>query len=523
MSAPMPTLEGLDLLYDYLPIFSMLVGKIIGRGSGFAGLVDYMRRKGTREKVAEADIRTLNVSSVDRAAAEMRHVVNDFDQPTTKPMLHFSVNASKTDLARGIGPSDLLDMGQAVAERLGLGRHQGVLAVHEAQHVHGAINLVNPVTGRVANLWQSKARLERVIADIARERGLDIIAGKHNGGLPRDAAADRVATIHRAPERGSDSERKVGIESAYSRARADQQLVAGLKAASSWDELRRAAEARGWSVVRFSDGRRDGLVLQSRADPSARVALSKVAGGDAGYSKLVRRFGAYLEGDVGQVDRADPAPRAAAKPSRQPAEPAHGADRPQPLIDPLEAAARWADRRTIAQARRRWEKSDRKESWSKARAQAMNADREGRRDGLAAYKRDVELGQPTPGLDPRVARKAQQQGWARPSDVDRLAKIETARATSRADRYARAASLTLRPPPRSSRSYKVGWTIGDVAGRGVLIAMKGVQKAPALAKNALGKAKMVASVVLGLMSMAADADRQDQRQLQQIHGSGRAR
>jgi hypothetical protein len=507
----------LDLAYGHLPIFGFgsMIAKIIGRGTGFGGLSSYLRRAGTPEEVRAEDMRAINVSSAERAAAEMRFVANDFGNPSRKPVWHATAAWSAADIASGVTPLQQLDATQVALERLGLGHHQALLVRH-GNHVHAEVNLVDPNTGRVWNGWQSKARLERIVADIGRECGLELVKGKHNGGLPRDAAADRAATVSRQPERAADRERKLGIESSYSRAKADQQLVDGLKAARSWDDLRVAARARGWEVVRFTDGRRDGLVLVNRIDPAQRVAVSKVAGGDLGYLKLSRRFGPYPEVADGWVDRPAPASRDAPISLAQPVDPARAAARPPAPADPLETAARRADRRVLAQARQRWERDGRKESWAAARRKAVSDDRQQQRERIVAHKRDVNQGRPTPDLDPRVAHVARREGWARPEDLKRVVQIETARAESRADRHARRARHVLRPnppPPRARPAYKAGWIVGDAAARGLMAGGRALAAAPGLAKKGLAK---IVSVAVGVLRLMDEVDRAEQQQVQQV-------
>jgi hypothetical protein len=141
------------------------------------------------------------------------------------------------------------------------------------------VNRIDPVTGRVPAVLKHDDRRHfgRVADEISRERGWTVEAHR-GGGRDLNAEAERNARLR--------------PDSAWARARGDQQLVAGLQSARSWTELHTAADRRGWELRFWQERHRGGLVLVDRQNEKARVGLSKVAGGDYGISKVERRFGA---------------------------------------------------------------------------------------------------------------------------------------------------------------------------------------------------------------------------------------
>jgi hypothetical protein len=188
------------------------------------------------------------------------------------------------------------------AERLlkvvGMDDHQYVLAAHidtDDFHAHVIANRVGP-DGRANDLWHERINRERVCAEIAAERGWDIVVGHHNRDI-----VQRIERFHDLPpepeQRLSDGayrqlhERGVLPWQDVSR----PYILDAVDRASGWHDLHQRLVAHGVIVKLVQRGDRvQGLAFAEGLDRTAPGCAASRVDARCALGALERRLGAYI-------------------------------------------------------------------------------------------------------------------------------------------------------------------------------------------------------------------------------------
>ena len=238
------------------------------------------------------------------------------------------------------------------AERLltaiGMDDHQYVLAAHRDTddfHAHVIANRVG-ADGRANDLWHERIIRERVCAEIAAERGWDIVVGHHNRDI-----VQRIEHLHDLPPepqwRPSDG--------AYRRQQergeplwqdvARPYILDAVDGAKGWSDVHQRLAAHGVIVKPVQRGDRvQGLAFAEGADRSAPGCAASRVDVRCALSALERRFGPFTPAhDIAHdVAQADPAPRAEAIESN--ASSRRWSDQVRPtVLAAVDAARSWPD------------------------------------------------------------------------------------------------------------------------------------------------------------------------------------
>jgi hypothetical protein len=179
---------------------------------------------------------------------------------------------------------------------IGMERNQYVLAAHQDTqnyHAHVIGNRIGP-NGKANDLWQERIKRERVCAEIAAERGWEIVVGRHNRDI-----VQRVRHLYAPPP---DPERRLS-DGAYRRLyergelpwqeSARPYVLDAVDRASSWSELHERLAAHGVvaKLVRRSEKIR-GLAFAEGFERGAPGCAASRIDARCGLQALERRFGA---------------------------------------------------------------------------------------------------------------------------------------------------------------------------------------------------------------------------------------
>nr|AYC79440.1 hypothetical protein [uncultured bacterium] len=172
-------------------------GRSFGDGIGYAS---------APKKAAWVQLR--GVTSVETAALEMEAVAV-LSRRCKDPVYHLIVAYAKRE-----HPTREQVVGDAerLLKAIGMERNQYVLAAHQDTdnyHAHVIANRIGP-DGKANDLWQERIKRERVCAEIAAERGWEIVVGRHNRDI-----VQRVRHLYAPPP---DPERRLS-DGAYRRLR----------------------------------------------------------------------------------------------------------------------------------------------------------------------------------------------------------------------------------------------------------------------------------------------------------------
>ena len=172
-------------------------GRSFGDGIGYAS---------APKKAAWVQLR--GVTSVETAAIEMEAVAA-LSRRCKDPVYHLIVA-----YAKGEHPTreQVVSDAERLLKSIGMERNQYVLAAHQDTdnyHAHVIANRIGP-DGKANDLWQERIKRERVCAEIAAERGWEIVVGRHNRDI-----VQRVRHLYAPPP---DPERRLS-DGAYRRLR----------------------------------------------------------------------------------------------------------------------------------------------------------------------------------------------------------------------------------------------------------------------------------------------------------------
>jgi len=187
------------------------------------------------------------------------------------------------------------------AERLlkaiGMDDHQYVLAAHKDTddfHAHAIANRVGP-DGRANDLWRERIIRERIGAEIAAERGWDIVAGRHNRDI-----VQRIERLHDLP---AEPARRLS-DGAYRRLHecgeppwqdvARPYILDAVDRARDWNDLRQRLDAHGVVLKLVRRGERvQGLAFAEGFERTAPGCAASRIDARCAISALERRFGRF--------------------------------------------------------------------------------------------------------------------------------------------------------------------------------------------------------------------------------------
>jgi Relaxase/Mobilisation nuclease domain len=289
-----------------------------GRIGSFAACQAYIEGE-ERDRPSHALFR--GVVSLETAALEM-DAQADLSR-AIDPVVHWIISYAQDEPATNeMIEADVRKMLASIQ----LGGHQYMAMVHDDtdnRHVHVVANRVGP-DGRAAQMSWSIFHSERCMAEIAQERGVAIVPGKHN----RDMAAAQQARQEerhrpgdaRAPDvRSRLNERdRVRLEVSgglpwYEVAR--PAIVEAAEGAAGWQQFSAELARRGIVIkhtVRISakDGRAfHGLAFAEGHDDDAPGCKASAIGSEFRYGALVSRWGDFPDHAEGRA-RAAPTAKA---------------------------------------------------------------------------------------------------------------------------------------------------------------------------------------------------------------------
>ncbi len=257
-------------------------GRSFGDGIGYAS---------APKKAAWVQLR--GVTSVATAAIEMEAVAV-LSRRCKDPVYHLIVA-----YAKGEHPTreQVVSDAERLLRAIGMEPNQYVLAAHQDTdnyHAHVIANRIGP-DGKANDLWQERIKRERTCAEIAAERGWEIVVGRHNRDI-----VQRVRHLYVPPP---DPERRLS-DGAYRQLRERGELpwqesarpyvLDAVDRARDWSDLHQRLAAHGvvaklaWRSERirglaFAEGFERGLPGCAASRIDARCALSA----------LERRFGPF--------------------------------------------------------------------------------------------------------------------------------------------------------------------------------------------------------------------------------------
>ncbi len=260
-------------------------------GVSFEGGVTYASAP---EKAAWVHLR--GVTSVETAAIEMEAVAA-LSARCRDPVYHLIIAYAKHEHPTR---EQVVNDAERLLKAIGMGDHQYVLAAHKDTddfHAHVIANRVGP-DGRANDLWHERIIRERTCAEIAAERGWDIVVGHHNRDI-----VQRIERLHDLPPepdwRPSDG--------AYRRLHKDGELpwqdaarpyvLDAVDSARNWKNLHERLRAHGVIVKLVRRGERvQGLAFAEGFERTAPGCAASRIDTRCALSALERRFGPFMPG-----------------------------------------------------------------------------------------------------------------------------------------------------------------------------------------------------------------------------------
>jgi hypothetical protein len=257
-------------------------GRSFGDGIGYASAL---------KKAAWVQLR--GVTSVETAAVEMEAVAA-LSRRCKDPVYHLIVA-----YARGEHPTreQVVSDAERLLKALGMERNQYVLAAHQDTdnyHAHVIANRIGP-DGKANDLWQERIKRERVCAEIAADRGWEIVVGRHNRDI-----VQRVRHLYAPPP---NPEHRLS-DGAYRRLRdrgelpwqesARPYILDAVDRAKDWNELHQRLAAHGVvaKLVRCGERIRGLAFAEGHGRGAPGCAASRIDPRCA-LPALERRFGPF--------------------------------------------------------------------------------------------------------------------------------------------------------------------------------------------------------------------------------------
>jgi hypothetical protein len=257
-------------------------GRSFGDGIGYAS---------APKKAAWVQLR--GVTSVETAALEMEAVAV-LSRRCKDPVYHLIVAYAKGEHpTRGQVVSDA----ERLLKAIGMERNQYVLAAHQDTdnyHAHVIANRIGP-DGKANDLWRERIKRERTCAEIAAERGWEIVIGHHNRDI-----VQRARHLYAPPP---NPERRLS-DGAYRRLwergelpwyeSARPYVLDAVDRAKDWNELHQRLAAHGViaKLVRRSE-RIQGLAFAEEFERGAPGCAASRIDPRCALPALERRFGPF--------------------------------------------------------------------------------------------------------------------------------------------------------------------------------------------------------------------------------------
>lgn len=257
-------------------------------GRSFQSGVDYATAP---DKAAWIHLR--GVLSLETAWLEMEAVAA-LSRRCKDPVYHLIVAYAKQEHPTR---AQMVSDAERLLKALGMGENQYVLAAHmdtDDLHAHVIANRIGP-GGRANDLWHERIIRERVSAEIAAERGWDIVLGRHNRDI-----VQRVAQLHELPvapaRRLGDGEYRrlhEGGELPWQEV-ARPYVLDAVDRATDWSDLHRCLAEHG-VVVKLVErgGRIQGLAFAEGHDRNAPGCGASRIADRCKLRALEARFGAF--------------------------------------------------------------------------------------------------------------------------------------------------------------------------------------------------------------------------------------
>lgn len=257
-------------------------GRSFGDGIGYAS---------APQKAAWVELR--GVTSVETAAIEMEAVAA-LSRRCKDPVYHLIVA-----YAKGEHPTraQVVSDAERLLKVIGMERNQYVLAAHQDTdnyHAHVIANRIGP-DGKANDLWQERIRRERVCAEIAVERGWEIVVGHHNRDI-----VQRERHLYAPPP---DPERRLS-DGAYRQLRERGELpwcqsarpyvLDAVDRAKGWEDLHERLSAHGVVAKLIRRGERiRGLAFAEGFERGAPGCAASRIDARCALPALERRFGPF--------------------------------------------------------------------------------------------------------------------------------------------------------------------------------------------------------------------------------------
>jgi hypothetical protein len=233
-------------------------------GRSFQSGVEYATAP---EKAAWIHLR--GVISLETAWLEMEAVAA-LSRRCKDPVYHLIVAYAKHEHPTR---AQMVSDAERLLKALGMGENQYVLAAHmntDDLHAHVIANRIGP-SGRANDLWHERIIRERISAEIAAERGWEIVVGRHNRDI-----VQRVRQLHELPTAPVRRLRDGEYRRLHDRGELPWQDVArpyvldAVDRAVDWSDLHRRLGEHG-VVVKLVErgGRVQGLAFAEGRDASA--------------------------------------------------------------------------------------------------------------------------------------------------------------------------------------------------------------------------------------------------------------
>ena len=233
------------------------------------------------------------VMSVETAAIEMEAVAV-LSSRCRDPVYHLIIAYAKHERPTR---EQVVDDAERLLKAIGMENRQYVLAAHQDTddfHAHVIANRVGP-DGRANDLWHERIIRERVCAEIAAERGWDIVVGHHNRDI-----VQRIERLHDLP---ADPPRRLS-DGAYRRLHERGELpwqesarpyvLDAVDRASDWSDLHQRLATHMVVVKLVRRGERvQGLAFAEGLDHGAPGCAASRIDARCALSGLERRFGPF--------------------------------------------------------------------------------------------------------------------------------------------------------------------------------------------------------------------------------------
>lgn len=235
-----------------------MVPNIVPRGHSFKGVTAYLvhdKNAPTSERVAWSQTYNLHTQDIEKAARWMAWT--DANREALRPegastagrkasagnVYHFSLSWAPDEQP---SREQMEAAALAATERLGLSAHQFYMVAHddtEHPHVHIVASLVDPETGRIANVYKDREKLDRWAHEYEQTHGI-----KCEARAEKFAALEQGALAYDAPP----------LAKQISRADHARNATDAYRASDSGEALAAALEAKGLTLAR---GDRRGFVV----------------------------------------------------------------------------------------------------------------------------------------------------------------------------------------------------------------------------------------------------------------------